>query len=245
MRMRVLAILSAAVLALAFSSAAEARAILISQIYTSGGLDAGPSSPLNTDYLELFNASGSPVDLGGWVLAFDAHQAFQATTQPFICAGCTGTIPAGTVIEPCSYLLISLGPASTTEGRPLPIVPDVHLDTPTMAYGWFGAIALLTGGAPDGTCAPPTEEDLVGWNGTGTGTTFIRCFQGAAQPAHGPGTVLVRLGAGMTDTSNNANDFAAETVFNPHNKASSRNVTCVLQTPAEAGSWGRVKAIYR
>jgi hypothetical protein len=232
------------------SAPVEARAIRISQVCTIGGSDCvfpgGGGCFFDSDYVELFNASGVPVDLSGWVVAYDYHQAYQATTKPFICDGCTGTIPAGTMIQPCSYLLIALGPpAPPGGGSPLPITPDLRLAAPSLYGCWFGSIALLAGGAPDSTCAPPTLEDLVGWNGDGTGTTLIRCFLGTAAGAF-CWAVLVRRGAGLTDTSNNAEDFhyATPSEIVLHNSASPANPAC-NGVPTLPSSWGHLKDVYR
>jgi hypothetical protein len=120
----------------------------------------------------------------------------------------------------------------------------MHLDTPSMFHCAFGSVALLAGGMPDSTCAPPTLDDLVGWDGTGTGRSFIRCFLGKA--AGNFCYVLIRQGGGWVDTGNNFSDFflGSSDQVTPHNSASARNATC-LSVPAEGSSWGRLKAIYR
>src|SRR5882672_980167 len=101
-------IVSALVLLSSSNRVADSAAIRISQIYLGGGDEAVSSSPFATDYVELFNATGTPVDVGGWLLAYGGNSA----TSTFGCAGCTGTLPLNTTIGVCRYLLIQVGPTS-------------------------------------------------------------------------------------------------------------------------------------
>lgn len=217
-----------------------AGAVRISEVYAGGGPDAVGSSVYNTDYVELFNASGSPVDVGGWMLVSDNYITGGSTPpDPFTCAGCSGTIPSNTIINPCSYLMIKLGASSSNHGGPIPIPADIALATPSlMGTRGDGALTLLSSGTPDGTCSVgPSRVDLVGWG-------FARCWLGSPAPVFGPSSALVRLNGGMADTSDNATDFVATQSFIPRNAASPANAVCI-QTPTLPGSWGHLKALYR
>jgi len=236
-----LVIVSLTTLLTVSSSPTHAGAVRISQFYYGGGLDVDSGSRFNADYVELFNASGSIVDLGGWVIAYDPYMRYDhSPPSPFTCSGCTGTIPAGTSIKPCSYLLVQLGPVGPVHAGPLPVAPDIYLDTPNPRFTDAGAIVLMSGGTPDGTCGTgPTEQDLLGW-----GESLARCWIGASIPTFSEAAAAVRLGDGMSDTGSNATDFYLTHNFTPHNASSPPNVMC-LETPAVTGSWGRIKGIYR
>src|SRR5215470_17809365 len=66
--MKKLAITFIAIVALA-SSAFASNAVRISQVYSGGGASTGTPT-YNKDYIELFNNSGSPVNIGDWVLEY-------------------------------------------------------------------------------------------------------------------------------------------------------------------------------
>ena len=228
-------------IAAGWATVAAAGAVRISEVYAGGGPDSQGNSVYDTDYVELFNASGSPVDVGGWMLVSDNYITGGSTPpNPFTCAGCSGTIPSNTIINPCSYLLIKLGAPSTFgDGGPIPIPADIAIATPSlMGSRGDGALTLLSSGTPDGTCSVGLSRvDLVGWG-------FTRCWLGSPAPVFGPSSALVRLSGGMADTSDNAADFVVTQSFIPRNAASPANAIC-LQTPALPGSWGHLKALYR
>ena len=206
--------------------------VRISQIYLGGGSDADSNSPYSADYVELLNATGSPVDIGGWLIAFGGTNG----TNTFGCAGCTGAIPAHTIIQPCQYLLIQLGASSFSGGAPLPS-PDVALSTPGLPTGAGGTLALLNGGTPSGSCVVgPTLEDLVGWGST-TGCP------GAKAGNPGGTQALLRLLGGMSATGDNSADFTLAEA-SPRNSATPPSPLC-LKSPAVNLTWGRMRAIYR
>jgi hypothetical protein len=228
LRSTVSSLAAAVALSLICGVPAEAGAIRISQIYPGGGGDDKITSPYQADFLELFNATGSPVDVGGWMLAYGGSNP----TSVFGCAGCNYTFPASTVIAPCSYLLIQ-GTQSFNYGSSL-TTPDVAFSSLDLHYG--GALGLLSSGTPSGTClSGPGLEDLVGWTAS--------CAQGSAAYIGTAGHALTRLGGGMTSAGNNSTDFV-ESTPTPRNSASPQNAICV-QTPTLERSWGSLKVMYR
>jgi len=208
---------------------ANAGAVRISQIYPRGGDQADLNSPYRTDYVELLNSSGAPVDVGGWLLAYGGSNY----SSLFGCGTCTATIPVNTVIAPCHYLLIQVGTASEAYGATLP-TPDVVLSIPNL--GFTGSLGLLTGGIPTGTClSGPTVEDLVGWEAS--------CYQGAYATRPGSSEALFRLADGMKTTGSNQADFAVAPA-SPRNSGTKPSLLC-LQTPTQETTWGLLKAFYR
>jgi hypothetical protein len=208
----------------------QAGAISISQVYLAGGPDAVGTSPYATDYVELFNPTGSPVDVSGWLVAYGGNNG----TSSFGCAGCTGTIPPNTMIQPCRYLLVQVGPTSIAVGATLP-PPDVVLASPSLLPGG-GALALLSGGTAIGTCpSGPALQDLVGW-----GAVSCHLGQGASYPVD---KALVRLGGGMSAIGNNSLDFTVADA-NPRNSSSTPNALC-LASPTLKETWGNLKSMYR
>ena len=116
-----------AVLALTAAPSFAANAVRISQAWGGGG-SSSPTATYNVDYVELFNNSGAAINIGGWTIEYGS-----ATGNWGSSAGNIFTFPANTLIQPCKYVLVQLGTASTG-GGPLPVTAD-----------FFGAIAM--GGA--------------------------------------------------------------------------------------------------
>ena len=212
---------------------AIAGVVRISQIYVGGGGDASLNTALNTDYLELFNSGGTPVDVGGWLLAYGGSNP----TSSFGCAGCTLSIPSGALIQPCSYFLIQISPRSFDYGTDIP-APDATLLFGN-GLGGVGVMGLFSNGTPVGICPKslPGLQDLVGWASA--------CDLGSSSgvPAIDRAHALLRTNEGMSWTGDHSMDFALATP-NPRNSTSPQSVIC-LQTPARPGSWGRLKVVYR
>lgn len=230
MKKLVTTLCAVAALALVAQSAFAANAVRISQVYGGGG----GSGTYLYDFVELFNSSGSPVNMGGWALEYGSATGNwgSATTNYFV-------LPANTIIQPCSYLLIQTG-AAGTGGVALPITPDLITGN-ISASATSGKVALFTSLQSNVAClAAPVAVDKVAY-----GTA--NCWEGAAAVgALTNASVAVRNLAGMTDTDSNVADFsivtATATVL--HNAASGANTSC-LSTPSMNSTWGRVKSIYR
>lgn len=230
MRTSFMVLLALCGLAVFAPSPASAGAVRISQIYPGGGDSAVPTTTYRADYLELFNSSAAPVDVGGWLVAYDGGQP----TSSYGCPGCNQAIPPNTIIAPCSYLLIQMSTAGLY-GQALP-TPDVIL-TGGRELGLVAGIALVNGGYPSGMCVSgPTLQDLVKW---GSGN----CYLGAPTSSPGTAWALMRRDGGMVDTQNNYDDFEFG-VPGPRNSAAPGHAGC-LSSPAAVSSWGQMKVFYR
>ena len=218
-----------ALLAICSTSAFAANSVRISQVYGGGG--SGTAAYLN-DYVELFNSSGTAVDLSGWALEYGSATGNWGSSALNIF-----TFPQGASIAPCSYVLIALSGGGG--GSPLPVTPD-YTGTLTLS-GTAGKVALFSTGTGNANVACGSEAGpIVDKVSYGTGN----CPETTNVPALTSLTAAIRKLAGMTDTDNNSTDFTIEGSFAPHNSASPANTQC-LATPASSNSWGQVKSLYR
>ena len=231
MDMQRLATLAAAAIACALAAPAFAGSpnVRISQVYGGGG---NSGAPYGFDYVELFNNSGSPVNVGGWSLQYGSATG---TVDLGACTNCLTVLPAGTTIQPCQYYLVQLA-GGTSVSTPLPgpgdlVIPSASATNMSATSGKLGLVA----NSSTTPCAG-AFVDLVGW-----GTA--NCKEGTAAGTLSNTSGAVRGGAGTTDTDNNSSDFAVVTTPVPHNAASAGNTAC-FATPALSRTWGRLKAMY-
>lgn len=215
-----------------FATAATAgsQAMRISQVFGAGG---NSGAVYNQDYVELFNMSGAPVDISGWSLQYGSATGSN-TTGFGTCTLCTVVLPEGSVVQPCSYFLVVL--ATGASGAPLPVAGDAS--GLLNLSGTNGKVGLLSTDFVAGVCPPEatTYVDLVGY-----GTA--NCYETAAAPALTVTTSSYRAGGGVTDSDNNATDFAAEYPM-PRNSATDANSDCTAIATANA-TWGTLKSMYR
>ena len=149
-------------------------------------------SGFNGDFAEIFNRSGTPVDLTGW-----SFQSARVTDQGFDSriAFLSG------VINPGEYRLIVTNQLSPT-GAVLPAADF----TPATAFGMessFGRVVLVASTVLVGTDYDrPDVVDLVGYG------QLAQSFEGVAPTAALSNTlVAVRKNNGCQDTNQNAIDF--------------------------------------
>lgn len=194
--------------------------VVISQIYGGGGFSG---SSFRNDFVELFNPSGSSVNLGTWSVQY---AAYNGTTWTKI--NLTGAI------SPYSYYLVQLG-SDGANGSVLPAADVSNALNISATRGKFALVndqTVLTGSNPVGGT---TIVDFVGY---GAATAC----EGTAPAVSGSNTASVlRKNGGYTDSNNNTNDFIAATP-NPRNTASPANppslppaATPVLGTPTFSG----------
>ena len=179
------------------TAAFASNPVRISQIYGNG------NTYYKCDYVELFNSSCAPVDIGGWSMQYGS-----STGLTFGLGGSTwvnaALIPSGTMIPACGYYLMRFN--CGTVGADLPVTPDLVLSPYTINLsGSNGKVVLFSDQILGRTCAEakasPSYVDLVGY---GTATT---CFEGAG-PTSPVGTgVWVRANGGRVDTDVNSADF--------------------------------------
>lgn len=216
-RILLLALLSALIL---FPTAARASSsgVVVSQIYGGGG-NSGAS--FRNDYVELFNAGTSAVDLTDWTVQYAtaAGTAWQTTAL-------SGTIGAG------RYYLIQLA-SSGTVGSALP-APDATGTTNLAATS--GKIALVHGvaplacGASAGSCsANPLVEDLVGYGDASD-------FEGAGSAPAPSNTLAVRrVDEGCADAGSNATDFTA-VASDPRNSTAPAHSCAATPSPGASAA---------
>jgi predicted extracellular nuclease len=220
----VVAVVAAGVLLAAPFARGATSTVVISQVYGGGG-NAGAT--YTNDFVELFNRSGSAVDLSGWTIQYASSSSSSWQTTPL-----QGSIAPG------RHYLVQLG-STATIGAPLP-APDATDTTNLAASG--GKVALvrdttaLSCGASAGSCASaPSLEDFIGY---GSATDF----EGAsAAPALSSTTAAVRADGGCTDTNVNSADFDTATP-SPRNGASAATTCSGTQASGTATAAAGVAA---
>ncbi len=176
---------------------ASSTSIVISQIYGGGG---NSGATYTHDFIELYNASASSIDLTGWSVQYAS--AAGSTWQVTALSGS---------IAPGGYYLIqqAAGAGGTT---PLP-TPDAIGSIAMSATA--GKVALVnTTTALSGTCPAGSQiVDFVGFGSTAS------CYEGSG-PAPTPSntTAIFRKNGGNPDTDNNNADFETG-VPNPRNSS--------------------------
>ncbi len=213
------------------TTAFASNPVRISQVYTGGGSSSGYYIK---DYVELFNSGSVAVDLGSYALQYGS-----ATGSSFGSASYNWfNFPAGTMIQPCGYLLIETSSAGSG-GVVLPVAADFSTTSLSMS-GSSGKLGLVNNQNPNNLCSNPSAFiDLFGY-----GTA--NCYETAAAPNSSTTTTFVRKLGGMTDTDNNSLDFTVEatSTVTLHNSASGTNPGCGV-VPTHNTTWGQVKTIYR
>lgn len=219
----------------------------ISQVYGGGG---GSTGYYVYDYVELFNAGASAIDISGWSLQYGSAtgQFASSSTNLYVFASGT-TVPAG------KYLLVQLG-AAGSGGIALPTTPD--LVTTNLAMGANnGKVALanintaLGCGATATPCALPDARivDLAAWGTSNNAEGGVTIKNGLALTNQEGG---VRKSAGCQDTDHNGNDFdvLSGAALLPRNGSSPANVcgggdvppTVTSTTPANGATGVAVDA---
>ncbi len=221
-----------ALVALCASSALAANAVRISQVYGGGGATSG-SPTYSVDYVELFNNSGSPVNISGWSIAYGSASGTWGTSG----GSAHFEFPANTIIQPCKYILVSLGAAGTV-GAALPVPADFS-STAINASATAGKVGLFT--AVNSNVACGAETGLVDKVAYGASTT---CPE--TTPVSGLSNTqgAVRNGGGTVDTDNNSANFTVVLNPVPRNSASPANQDC-LSVPTQSNTWGSIKSMYR
>lgn len=226
-------IVTTIVLMLAFvGTAFAANPVRISQMYAGGG---NTGATYSNDYIELFNNSGSAIDISGWSLQY---QSATGTGDLGTCTNCLTVFPAGSSVPSCGYFLVQLAAGTTVTNVPLPVTADLII--PQATANNMGATAgkiALRSNSTTGPCAN-ANVDLLGWGTTAT------CFETAAAGATSNSSMAVRNGGGTVDSDNNNLDFTVVANAVPHNSHSPANQACLV-TPTAPTTWGAMKSLYR
>ena len=194
-------LLLGALLLIAMTSPARAQ-VVISQVYGGGG---NSGATLTNDFVELFNAGTTAVDVTGWSVQYASAAGSSWSKTPL-----SGTI------QPGHFYLIQEAKGS---GGTLPLpTPDA---TGTIAMsGTAGKVALVAGStALSGTCPTGGQlQDFVGFGST------ANCFEGAGPTATLSNTTAAIRSSPCADGNNNSADFSTGAP-NPRNSASAA-LTC-------------------
>jgi hypothetical protein len=202
------------------ASAAEAQ-VRISQIFGAGGAAAGNFGcpAYSHDYVELFNAGTSAVDISGWRLQY------ASATGNFSSSNNRVTLPVGATIQAKGYYLVQLNTASVTTVvgcSYLPVPADFTgagnggSATSIGASATSGKLVLIDATAPlltSGIAANCVTSgagivDFVGYGNGIDGTTLTTCTEGTGPAiAIGNQFAAFRLLDGCRDTNNNGGDF--------------------------------------
>jgi hypothetical protein len=169
-------------------SPTNASGVVISQVFGGGG---NSGSPLRNDFIELFNAGTSEVNLAGWSLQYASATASTWSLTPLTAI----TLPPG------QYYLIQEA-SGGSNGATLPL-PDAT-GSISLAAG-SGKVALVRSTNPlSGAC--PSDSNIVDFVGYGA---TANCFEGtAAAPAPSNTMAIARGNNGCVDSSRNSLDFA-------------------------------------
>jgi hypothetical protein len=223
-----------ALIALALPAIALSADVRISQVYGGGGSTSiTPVPAFNQDFVELYNASNSPVDISGWAVEYASATGFWGSF-----AGNIVTFPSGTVIQPCAYLLVGGAWLATYTGATLPTVDFVG---GLNMSGTGGKVALFSSTQTNVACGLETPGSLVDKVSYGTTTN---CAEGTLVGVLSTLTAAIRNQGGYMDTNNNVADFTVG-VPAPRNSSSPLNDICGLPVSTEVQSFGAMKSIFR
>ncbi len=222
-------------LGLASLSLPVSAEVVISQIY------GGQGNVYNQDFVELFNAGSTAVNINGWSVQYGSATG----TGNFAANGVT-TLTG--LLHPGQYYLVGL--RSAANGLALPGA-DVSNNGTDMS-GTNGKVLLVnnsTGLACNGgsvVCSTTQLAQVVDMVGYGT----ANFFEGTVAPAINSSSALLRKNNGCQDTNQNGSDFVtgtpaprnSSTAVNPCAGGSGSNQPIVTSCPAvslqvgEAGS---------
>ena len=202
------------------SSFASSSGLVISQVYGGGGATTG-SPTYKLDWVELFNAGSTPVDLTGLSLQYGS------STGNFGASSSNVAALASDVIQPGQYYLVAMNLSAGALGADLPLTADSTGYAIAMS-ATVGKIALVTGTTQlncGGTTACDSTQsarfiDLLGY---GTGTSANRAETSPTASLANTSGAVRKLG-GCTDTDNNLNDFTVQTAPVPRNSSSPLNL---------------------
>jgi hypothetical protein len=187
-------------LALVFAAPAalaSANGLVISQVYGGGGATSGSPS-YKYDYVEIFNAGKTAVDLAGYSLQYGSATGTGNWSVSAI------SLQAGipTLLQPGRYLLVRQGnPAANVLGPDLPFFDGSGSLNMSASNGKVALVSdsiALSG-------AKPSSANLVDLVGFGSSNGF----EGTAAVAALTNTsAALRAGNGCTDTDDNSSDFS-------------------------------------
>jgi len=187
--------------------------IVISEVQIGGG-------SIDDEFVELYNPSGSPVDMTGWRLT----KKTASGTQSNLVASISGTIGSH------GYFLVA---HPDYDGS---VTPDLEYSATTSALAANNSVTLYSD-------AGTTLVDLVGMGSAlaseSAATSSPDSNGSVERKANSASTTdTMTTGADQTagngeDTDNNSNDFVPRAVPDPQNSLSSTEPVTVTPTPTE------------
>ena len=191
------------------SAHAQSAGLVISQIF--GGGSGSATSPYSQDFVELFNGTGSAINLTGYTLQYASTAGNFQTANGQVTA-LSGTIASG------GFFLVGLASGGTNGAT----IPTADVTGTTNASATNGKFALANDANLVTFTTPNTFSsnvvDFVGYGsanayeGTGAVTTLGNMAAAVRK--------LNDLGTNFLDSNDNLNDFRVTTAFTPRNSSS-------------------------
>src|SRR5262252_3586971 len=191
--------------------------VRISQIYTRGG-ESGATF-LN-DYVELFNAGNTNVDINGWQIFVNS---LEGSTQQAIGSKFTTSFN----MTPGMHLLVRFA-GNGSNGQALtgllPTINDISLGSTSGQISLLSPTQTFSSNCPTSFGVNGAVVDFVGYGPT-------TCAEGTSTPAVAQSNKsLTRINGGCTDTNNNLSDFSIVDPV-PHNFSSAATPCGSQPTP--------------
>nr|WP_316641596.1 ExeM/NucH family extracellular endonuclease [uncultured Roseateles sp.] len=195
--------------AFAAPAALAAGGMVISQVYGGGG---NSGAVYKNDFIEVFNASGSPINVAGWSVQYTSATGtgtWSVTNLPAV------------IVQPGQYLLVqeAIGAGGTTNLPTPDATGSIAMSGTTGKVALVSSTTALSGGNPSGA----QIIDVLGFGPTAT------AFETAPTALLSNTTAALRKGKvagvndGCIDTNNNSADFAIAAAA-PRNSAAPANV---------------------
>ena len=196
---------------------AGSTTVVISQVYGGGG---NSSAAYDSDFIELFNLSGSPVSMNGWSVQYVAAGSTSTSAQV--------TAIGNVTLQPGQFYLIKevTGTCTTTTTPSCPTFTGDNATQGTINLsGTAGKVFLVSSttaiteasaaSGPVTTCpaTAPAGAAIIDYVGFGSTAS---CAEGAKNMAALSGNAQSAIRTNpCTDTDNNGNDFSVSTTVTP------------------------------